>query len=96
MILEVAVLNVRPGEARAFEQAFGQVHAGSLEPSGTGDAKLLLKGGGSLLPAPALPFAQTSAVRAQLVRSAGTECWEASFTPPVETNDGVQFKDKLP
>jgi len=64
----------------------------SLKPGVAGKAKMQVKGKGSLLAMPALPFASLP-ITARLVRSDGPQCWEARFAQPLK-NDAGAFKAK--
>jgi len=55
-------------------------------------ADLVLRARGPNIPFPALPLAQP--VLAQLVKSDGPECWQASYSPPPLKNDAQAYKDK--
>jgi hypothetical protein len=62
-----------------------------LLKSGSGNAKIVIKGKGADTDIPTL--AQSSDVRVQLVNDAGN-CWGAVFDAPAVKNDGEKFKDK--
>jgi len=66
--------------------------------SGTGNAKILVKGKGANLAPPAVPLADLTAVTVQLVKTAagGGECWEAVFSAPAVQNAAPLFKDGMP
>ena len=58
-----------------------------------GKAGITLKGKGANLELPALPFAQSPSVTAQLIASDGA-CWESVHDAPTIKNEAEQFKDK--
>jgi hypothetical protein len=66
-----------------------------LQSGSQGKAKLLIKGKGAELDAPAVPLAQDQTVIAQIKNNllAG-ECWETRFSGPANKNDDKLFKDK--
>jgi hypothetical protein len=48
-------------------------------------------------PSPALPLPLPAGdVRAQLVRSDGGACFDASFSPPAKKSSEFEFEDSLP
>ncbi len=55
-------------------------------------ADLVIRARGPNIPFPALPLAQP--VLAQLVKSDGPECWQATYSPPALKNDAQAYKDK--
>jgi len=58
-----------------------------------GKALLQVKGKGSTLPVPTMPFAQAPSVIMQLSNDNGV-CWETTFTAPATKNIASQFGDK--
>lgn len=68
-----------------------------LLKSGTGKAKILVKGKGASLIVPTSDpiYAQTSPVTVQLVTSGGN-CWDASYPGPAKKSTASQFKDIIP
>src|SRR5262245_5901312 len=66
---------------------------GMLKAGDAGKAKIGVKGKGSLLDTPPLPFAQNPTGIVQMSNDLGV-CWESRFSPPVKKNDGEQFKAK--
>jgi cysteine-rich repeat protein len=67
-----------------------------LKSGDAGKAKALVKGKGTNLPDPALPFAAFP-VTAQLVNSSNNVCFDTVFNAPnVKKNDVDQFKAKTP
>jgi cysteine-rich repeat protein len=65
-----------------------------LRTGGEGAAKIVAKGKKPSMTLPALPVAATGALRVQLRRADGIECWESLFLPPFKKNDGSRLKDK--
>jgi len=62
----------------------------------TGKAKVLVKAKGANLTVPALPLSPTTAVKVQLVKDSGPECWESTFPQPAKADDGKLYKDQEP
>jgi len=63
--------------------------------AGDGKASIKLVGAGSQLDLP-LPLAGATGVRAQLVRSDGTACFESVFPAPAEIDEALEFEDSIP
>ena len=55
-------------------------------------ADIVLRARGTNIPMPPLPLAEP--VIAQLVKSAGPECWESDYSAPALKNNSEVFKDK--
>jgi hypothetical protein len=64
-----------------------------LKAGDAGKAKIVVKGKGSFLDTPALPFGQNPTVIVQMSNDLGV-CWESRFSPPAKKNDTEQFKAK--
>jgi hypothetical protein len=63
--------------------------------SGTGKAKIIIKGKGTNLDDPNL-LPLVSPVLVQVQNSVNGACWEHQFSAPEIKNDGTLYKDKEP
>jgi endoglycosylceramidase len=65
-----------------------------LKAGTAGRSKIQIRGQGSKLALPALPFAQASKVTVQLRSGSTPSCWGASYSAPARHNQADQFKDR--
>ncbi|MFT5429920.1 MAG: hypothetical protein ACI9OJ_000593 [Myxococcota bacterium] len=63
--------------------------------TGTGRAKIKMKGKGVNLRTPALPLVQSSATTIQLFKLDEPECFQTTFSTPATKNTADSFKDKF-
>jgi hypothetical protein len=65
-----------------------------LKAGAAGRSKIQVRGQGSNLALPTLPFAQASKVTVQLRNGSAPSCWGATYSAPARRNQADQFKDR--
>ncbi|MCC6764317.1 MAG: cellulase family glycosylhydrolase [Deltaproteobacteria bacterium] len=65
-----------------------------LKAGAAGRSNIQVRGQGSALALPPLPFAQASKVTVQLRNDSSPSCWEATYSAPARRNEADQFKDR--
>ena len=67
-----------------------------LRGGDAGKSKILVKAKGANLPLPALPLDEATGVTVQMIRSDGSQCWQAVFPAPARKNTGTLFRARIP